>query len=182
NDDDKVNPIDPGGLASSFRAYAKFMSDNAVALESARSGESVIVDAERDGEYLLEGGEMLYSVYAEYAEGGTPIRYVPNQEVADIIHEKDLEQQSSERIHNALRPHLQILRDVLTPRVLEFGYEPELVEALVALEEAEVHWASTLQLIRDDWGLGDEVGWLSAAELLRACAALVDCANVDGRK
>jgi hypothetical protein len=153
-----------------------------VELANLHCDEQIIISEEHIKEHRLKDTEMdghsLYSTYTTYNDDGIPIHYVPNERIANVIENRFLEARSSERIYDAAKPHFQILRDVFTPRVLEFGYEPELAEALIAVEEAASHWASTLKLIKDEWGLEDEDGWMSAAEFLRACAELVDRTGV----
>lgn len=71
-------------------------------------------------------------------------------------------------------PHFERLRDVLTPRVIEFGYEPELAEALISVEAADDNWRSSLKLVNDDWGHPEEYVWGAAAVALDACAVLAE--------
>ncbi|MGV9386099.1 hypothetical protein ACWDRB_60560 [Nonomuraea sp. NPDC003707] len=159
-------------LASRFRSFAKYVSENTDTLMHLHDDEQIIISDE-DGLFDSDEGYMVRTV--SEGDGAPPIHYAPNERVAGIIRKKLQDEQSAESIYHPLKPHVRTLRDVFTPRVLEFGYEPELVEALVVVEEAEEHWASTLRLIKDEWDIPEESGWLAAAGLLEACAALAEC-------
>lgn len=86
---------------------------------------------------------------------------------------------TTRQLHRATRADLGFVRDVLTPRVVQLGDDAELVEALVALEEAERLWNQAIQLIYDNWGFPAELAWERAAGTLSAAARLYRLVAVD---
>lgn len=79
---------------------------------------------------------------------------------------------TTQELHDRVSEDLLFLREVLAPRVMQIGQEPELVGLLLAVEVAEREWHEAIRLIRDDWGLPNTVAWERAAATLEAVARL----------
>jgi len=97
--------------------------------------------------------------------------FVESEETKQSLHNRRMDEASSRFIYSEVAPHIHQLRDVLTPRVIQFGDDHVLVEALIDVETAERHWISNLELI-EHWGAPEAFGWSSAASLLTALATV----------
>jgi hypothetical protein len=83
---------------------------------------------------------------------------------------QDLTEASTRTLYDEVKPEITQIRDVLTPRILQFGEDPELVELLVEIEAAERSWIGALSLIEGDWGLPEGDAWTDASKTFGAAA------------
>ncbi|MEV5898169.1 hypothetical protein [Nonomuraea fuscirosea] len=157
-------------LAEDFRNYAAHIRENAEALANPHSEQQVIIDESRQD---LADTDDVWSASTTYEEDGTPITYVGSQRAANALRDLWDEEGSSTRLYGPIMEHVQHLQEQLLPRIIEFDYEPKLIEALISLEQAQAFWKSTLQ-VRDDWGLPEEYAWRTMAGVLQECAVLAE--------
>ncbi|MET8140390.1 hypothetical protein ABZU32_08795 [Sphaerisporangium sp. NPDC005288] len=162
-------------MGAEIREYVSYLNssraDESYRPESRR--EVVIEDASQDPLGLARPGD-LFSYRSEPSGNGGTIYFVPNEEVANKLHQQWLNEDSSRVKFQSILPHVEYLRDVVTPRIIDFGYEPRLIEILVSLEEAHNHWGSLIDYIEDDWGMPDYFAWEAAVAFFEQCAVLAD--------
>ncbi|MFG1942755.1 hypothetical protein [Nonomuraea sp. NPDC048826] len=164
-------------IAEEIREYADYVATHTQELGQAR-GKNQIIVVEKENASDPVMSSIPQNTYRSYrsapGEGGKTIYYVYDRQTQDMLHKQWLNEESSRQLHDRMQPHIQHLRDVLTPRVIEFGYEPELIEALVSAEQAEERWTSLITFIEDDWGMPEEFAWEAAAKFFYNCATLAD--------
>ncbi|MGI5324081.1 hypothetical protein [Actinomadura nitritigenes] len=154
-------------LSEKFDMYAYYLANNAEQIVSEYLDREVKVDPRP-----ARGASMSFPK----PDGGT--RYVARtREDANAMRRRWMDEASTTDFYREVQPVFERLRTTITPRVLEFGYEPQLVEALVAVEVADRSWHTTLKTIEDDWGMPEHYAWKEAASTLESCARLAELVN-----
>jgi hypothetical protein len=145
--------------AAALERLRKRLQNEAMNLMAAPTSHRIVVRSEDTQE--LSG--------VVYRPDGVVI--VPDEKTGDDVHGRYLDQASSRELYDAASPHLNPLRDVMTPRVLQSGRDLELVELLILVETAHRHWASALEMI-DGWGAPETFGWEAVDEVVTSLVNL----------
>ncbi|MFG1997711.1 hypothetical protein ACGFNU_01030 [Spirillospora sp. NPDC048911] len=154
-------------LGQAFAIFSRHLAENAEEISTEYQNQEVRIDP-RLGDASMSHPDP---------DGGT--RYVVGtREAAQKLRREWMNEVSTGDFYREVRPAFERLREIITPRVLEFGHEPQLVGALVAVEAADRAWFTALKTIEDDWGMPEHYAWEQAASALEACAHLADL--VDG--
>jgi hypothetical protein len=77
---------------------------------------------------------------------------------------------TSRGLYDEVRDNLVMIRDVLTPRVLDLADDPALANLLLELEAAERQWRHMLWVIEHDWESRSQYAWRAVADVYRAAA------------
>jgi hypothetical protein len=77
---------------------------------------------------------------------------------------------TSRAFYDEARDEITLLRDVLTPRVLELADDPTLASLLFEIERAERFWRHSLWIIEHEWEYRSMYAWRAAAAVLEAGA------------
>jgi hypothetical protein len=85
----------------------------------------------------------------------------------DLRRAQDSDLSSSRSLQQAVVPHLQPIRELITARVIAVTEAPDLVDTLLELEEAERDWRQWLHEV-EHWGAPEAIAWDRAVQTMRA--------------